>query len=144
MVKALDINNIIELYNENNIESYISQQDNNAGVITFNKDVHASYLLDSSGLIIGLNIFANAINSKSKEVATQLYYTCSLLEILMSSIEIISNVTKENANSILNQLDIFGGNKLKPKAVRFNDFVYKIEATNGIIIFSIYEDVQKF
>lgn len=134
---------LIQGYNFNKIpakiDKEINQDDERAGVIKYNDDTNGSYLLDDEGIVIAINIFSNCVVEKDKTMNHQLKHTTQTLLIIQKTMELLGNVKQEEANNIIKQLGMFSG-KLKEKAVRFLNYVYKIDIANGLLIFSMIEE----
>ena len=142
----MNLKHLIQAYHFNKInakiEDEINDQDERAGVIQFNEDINASYLLDEDNTVIAMNIFVNGITINNRTLDNQLEHTIQSLTIIQKTIELLGNTKKEEANSILNQLEMFSG-QLKKKAVRFLDYIYKTEPISGMLMFSILYDELK-
>ncbi len=141
----MKLEHLIQGYNFNKIPAKINQEINKdnekAGVIKFNEDIYASYLLDKKGFVEAINLFSNCVTARASKITSdnQIEHTINVLTIIQKTIELLGNTKKEEANSILNQLEIFNG-QLKKKAVRFLDYIYKIESMDGILMFSIVKE----
>ena len=84
-------------------------------------------------------LFCNPITTKEKTISNQLEHAVNVLKIVQKTIELMGNVKQSEANKILGQLGIFQG-KIKTKAVRFLDHVYKVENVKGLLMFTIIEE----
>ncbi len=139
----MKLEHLIQGYNFNRIPIMIEREINDAkeraGVLKFDEDINASYLLDDEGIVIAMNLFSNCVVEKNKTMDNQLKHTTKTLTIIQKTIEQLGNTKQEEANQILKQLGMFSG-KLKTKAVRFTDHVYKIDIANGLLIFSMIEE----
>ena len=141
----MKLEHLIQGYNFNKIPAKINQEINkdneNAGVIKFNEDIYASYLLDEKGFVEAINLFSNCVTARASKINidSQIEHTINTLTIIQKTIELLGNTKKEEVNSILNQLEFFSG-QLKKKAVRFLDYIYKIEPMDGILMFSIIKE----
>ncbi len=143
----MNLKHLMQAYNFNNIEAEIerevNEQEERARVVKFNEDIHASCLLDKDDTVIAMNIFINGITSNNKTINNQLKHIIQALIVIQKTIELLGNTKKEEANSILNQLEMFSG-QLKKKAVRFLDYIYKIESIDGMLMFSIvYDELEE-
>lgn len=142
----MKLEHLIQSYQFNRIPAKIKQtmKDKNevAGVIEFNENIYASYLLDEEGFVIVLKLFINGIVDKNKKIANQIKHTTQSLIIIQKSIELLGNTKKEEANKILKSLGIFSG-KIKEKAVKFFNYIYEIESPDGLLMFSILENENK-
>lgn len=143
----MNLKHLMQAYNFNRIQAKIdkeiNEQDERAGVIKFNKDINASYLLDKENTVIAMNIFINGVTTNGRTIDNQLNHITQALIVIQKTIELLGNTKKEEANSILNQLEMFSG-QLKKKAVRFLDYIYKIESIDGMLMFSIvYDELEE-
>ena len=120
----IKLKHLIQGYNFNKIpakiDKEINQEEERAGVIKYNENIHGSYLLDDEGIV----------------VATQ------TLLIIQKTMELLGNIKQEEANNIMKQLGMFSG-KIKEKAVRFLNYVYKIDVANGLLMFTMLEEAEK-
>ena len=140
----MKLNHIIEAYRFNNIEVELYKKDiesskvlnipEEAGVLKFNDDIYAAFILDDEKFICGINLFANAVVNKDLNI--QIKHTEKLLVIVQKTIELLCDTTQEEANNILDRLGILKG-ILKEKAVERMGCIYKIKADNGIFNFMI-------
>lgn len=139
----IKLEHLIQGYNFNRIpakiDKEINQDDERAGVIKYNDDTNGSYLLDDEGIVIAINIFSNCVVEKDKTMDHQLKHTTQTLLIIQKTMELLGNVKQEEANNIMKQLGMFSGT-LKEKAVRFLNYIYKIDIANGLLMFSMIEE----
>ena len=137
---------LIQGYNFNKIPAKIDQEINKAGeragVIKYNEDTNGSYLLDDEGIVVAINIFSNCVVEKDKTMDHQLKHTTQTLLIIQKTMELLGNIKQEEANNIMKQLGMFSG-QIKEKAVRFLNYVYKIDAVNGLLIFTMLEEAEE-
>lgn len=142
----MKLEHLIQAYNFNKIptkiDKEINQDKERAGVIKYNEDINGSYLLDDEGIVVAINIFSNCVVENNKTMVNQLKHTTNTLTIIQKTIELLGNTKQEEANQILKQLGIFSG-KIKRKAVRFTNYVYKIDVANGLLVFSMLEEAEK-
>lgn len=138
---VMKLEHLIQAYNFNKIpakiEKEIDSPEEKAGVIKFTEDIYASYLLDEEEFVSSVNLFINAIKANNLDI--QLKHTTDVIIIIQKTIELITDVTQEEANNIMKSLGLFNG-KLKEKAVRLIDYIYEIKPENGIIIFSMLKE----
>lgn len=140
----MKLEHLIQAYNFNKIPATIKKEENRdevAGVIRFNDDIYASYLLDNDKIVIAMNLYCNCI-SNNKTISKYIKHTTNILTVIQKTIELLGNTKKKEANKILEQLKIFSGN-IETKAVKFIDHIYKIEATEGILVFSVILDPEE-
>lgn len=142
----MNLEHLIQAYNFNRIpvkiEKEITDAKEKAGVLKFDEDINASYLLDDEGIVIAMNLFSNCVVANNKTMDNQLKHTTITLTIIQKTIELLGNTKQEEANNILKQLGMFSG-KIKAKAVRFTNHVYKIDISNGLLLFSMIEEEDK-
>lgn len=142
----MNLKHLIQGYNFNKIpakiDKEINQDGEKAGVIKYNENIHGSYLLDDEGIVVALNVFSNCVVVDNKTMDNQLKHTTKTLEIIQKTIELLGNTKQEEANNILKQLGMFSG-KIKAKAVRFTNHIYKIDTANGLLMFSMLEEEDK-
>ena len=139
----MNLKHLMQAYSFNNIVAKIEEEivtsDERAGTIKFNEDINAAYLLGEDNNVIAMNIFANGITTNGRTIDDELRHATQTLIIIQKTIELLGNTKKEEANSILNQLEMFSG-KIVTKAVRFLDYIYKIELIDGVLMFSIVKE----
>lgn len=123
------------------IKETINDENERAGVIQFNDNIHASYLLDEEEMIVAISLFINCVEKNNKTIESQIKHTTDTINIIQKTIELQANVKQKEANKILKELKIFNG-RIETKAVKFLNYIYKIEAVNGILIFTMLEDAE--
>lgn len=142
----MKLEHLIQGYNFNRVpvmlEREIKDKQEVAGVLKFDEDINASYLLDEEGIVIAMNLFSNCVVANNKTMNNQLKHTTKTLLIIQKTIELLGNTKQEEANKILKQLGLFNG-QIKSKAVRFTNHIYKIDIANGLLLFSILEEIEK-
>lgn len=138
----IKLEHLIQGYNFNRIpakiDKEINQDGESAGVIKYNDDTNGSYLLDNEGIVIAINIFSNCVVENNKTMEHQLKHTTQTLLIIQKTMELLGNIKQEEANKIMKQLGMFSGT-LKEKAVKFLNYIYKIDTANGLLMFSMIE-----
>lgn len=141
----MKLEHLIQAYNFNKIPAKIKQKINQdeerAGVIQYSKDTYGSYLVDNDEIVIVLNLFINCIVANNKTMKNQISHTTETLIVIQKTIELLGNTKQSEANKILEQLGLFNGN-IKAKAVRFNNYIYKIDVVGGLLLFSIIEELN--
>lgn len=113
----MNLKHLIQAYKFNKIKTKVTKEINDnekAGVINFNDNINAAYLLNNKEMIIALNIFCNCI-TKELTINSQINHTIEVIKILQKSIELISNITTEETNLILKSLGIFDNTFQKRK-----------------------------
>ena len=139
----IKLEHLIQGYNFNRIpakiDKEINQDEESAGVIKYNDDTNGSYLLDDEGIVIAINIFSNCVVENNKTMEHQLKHTTQTLLIIQKTMELLGNIKQEEANKIMKQLGMFSGT-LKEKAVKFLNYIYKIDTANGLLMFSMIEE----
>ena len=139
----MKLEHLMQAYSFNKINANIEKETNNqkekAGIIKFNDNVNASYLLDDEGIVVAMNLFSNCVVDNKKTIDNQIEHTINTLTIIQKTIELLANTKQEEANSILKQLGMFCG-KIEAKAVIFTDYVFKIEAVGGLLMFTIIKN----
>ena len=142
----MNLKHLIQGYNFNNIPAKIDQEINKAGeragVIKYNEDTNGSYLLDNEGIVVAINIFSNCVVEKDKTMDHQIKHTTQTILIIQKTMKLLGNIKQEEANKIMKQLGMFSG-QIKEKAVRFLNYVYKIDAANGLLMFTMVEEAKE-
>ena len=137
----MKLEHLIQAYNFNKIpakiEKEIDSPEEKAGVIKFNEDIYASYLLDEEEFVSSVNLFINAIKANNLDI--QLKHTTDVIIIIQKTIELITDVTQEEANNIMKSLGLFSGS-IKEKAVRLFNYIYKIDGIKGILHLCILKE----
>lgn len=109
----MKLEHLMQAYKENNIEAELKEMNSNnerAGVITFADGISASYLLDNEDIVIAMKIFFNCLARDR-----QLSHTIKVLTIMQNTIMLLSNITQEECNMILNKLGLFDNTFQKRK-----------------------------
>lgn len=139
----MKLEHLIQAYNCNKITAKITKKieedKEKAGVICFNKDINASYLIDDEDIVICLQIFCNCVLS-DKDADKQLEHTINVIKVIQQSIELLGNVTKKEANIILTKLGLFDGTFRQEKQIKHIEHSYKVKVINGLLMFSIIEN----
>ena len=139
----MKLEHLIQAYHFNKINVKIEKEINNleekAGVIKFDDDINASYLLDDEGIVVAMNLFSNSVVANNRTIDNQMKHTINTLIIIQKTIEFLGNTKQEESNNILKQLGLFSG-KIETKAVRFIDYVFKIESVSGLLMFTIIKE----
>lgn len=112
------LKHLIQAYNFNKIPATlnkeINQDNEKAGVIKFNENINAAYLLDEEEIVVALNIFCNCI-TKELTIDSQISHTLKVIEVLQKTIELIANIPKKEVNMILKKLGLFDNTFQKRK-----------------------------
>lgn len=136
----MKLEHLIQAYNFNNIhaevEKEIEDDVEKAVVLKFNENISASCLIDAEGIVVSINLFSNCVVTNNKTLINQLEHTVTTLNIIKKTIELLGNTSKEEANNILKELNMFK-DTLKTKAVRFLNTIHKVNISNGILIYSM-------
>ena len=139
----MKLEHLIQAYNYNRIpvkkSEEIIEYGEEAGTIKFNENINAAYLLDDEDIVIAISIFINCVVIKDKTINNMLTHTQQAINIIQKTIELLANTKQEEANSIIKQLGLFSG-RIEKKAVKFINYIFKIDVADGILIFSIIED----
>lgn len=132
----MKLEHLIEAYKYKEIKAEITSQEGKAGVIKFNEYIYATYYEDDE-IVKSIQVFANTITSK--EISNQVEHTINLLKVLSNTIELLTNVSEEVRNMILDTLGLFNNTFKEGKQVKYNGYGYKIEIADGLILFTIGE-----
>lgn len=140
----MNIKHLVQGYNFNRIpvkvEKEIEKNEERAGVLKFDTDISASYLLDEENIVVAMNLFVNCVVTNKKTLDRQIEHTTKTIEIIQKTIELLGNTSKEEANTIMKKLGMFKG-KIVEKSLRYREYLYRIESTGGLLIFSILEEI---
>lgn len=132
----MKLEHLIEAYKYKEIKAEITKQEGKAGVIKFNEHIYATYYEDDE-IVKSIQVFANTI--ADKEINNQVEHTINLLKVLSNTIELLTNVSEEIRNMILDTLGLFNNTFKDGKQVKYNGYGYKIEIADGLILFTIGE-----
>lgn len=134
----MKLEHLIDGYKHNgiNVEVIIDNEKEKAGIIKFTDYIHATYYEDDE-IVKSIQVFANTLTSK--EINKQLEHTINLLKVLSNTIELLTNVSEEVRNMILDTLGLFNNTFREGKQVKYNGYGYKIEIAVGLILFTIGE-----
>ena len=132
----MKLEHLIEAYKYKEMKAEITKQEDKAGVIKFTDYIYATYYEDDE-IVKSIQVFANTI--LSKEVNKQLEHTINLLKVLSNTIELLTNVSEDIRNTILDTLGLFNNTFKDGKQVKYNGYGYKIEIADGLILFTIGE-----
>lgn len=143
----MKLEHLIQAFNFNRIPAHIKEKieeaNEKSGVIEFNENIYASYLLDEEGFVIALNLFINGVVERNKTIANQMKHVTEALIIIQKSMELFGNINKEEANKILEKLGLFSNKIPKEKAIDFLDYIYKINSVDGLLNFTILKKENK-
>ena len=134
----MKLEHLIDGYKHNgiNVEVIIDNEKEKAGIIKFNEYIYATYYEDDE-IVKSIQVFANTLTSK--EINKQLEHTINLLKVLSNTIELLTNVNEEVRNMILDTLGLFNNTFKDGKQLQHNNYGYKIEIAEGLILFTIGE-----
>ena len=134
----MKLEHLIDGYKHNgiNVEVIIDNEKEKAGIIKFTDYIYATYYEDDE-IVKSIQVFANTITSK--EISNQLDHTINLLKVLSNTIELLTNVSEEVRNMILDTLGLFNNTFKEGKQLQHNNYRYKIEIADGLILFTIGE-----
>lgn len=134
----MKLEHLIDGYKHNgiNVEVIIDNEKEKAGIIKFTDYIYATYYEDDE-IVKSIQVFANTLTSK--EINNQLDHTINLLKVLSSTIELLTNVSEEVRNMILDTLGLFNNTFREGKQVKYNGYGYKAEIADGLILFTIGE-----
>ena len=134
----MKLEHLIDGYKHNgiNVEVIIDNEKEKAGIIKFTDYISATYYEDDE-IVKSIQVFANTITSK--EISNQLDHTINLLKVLSNTIELLTNVSGEVRNMILDTLGLFNNTFKEGKQLQHNNYRYKIEIADGLILFTIGE-----
>lgn len=145
----MKLEHLIQAYNFNRIPAKIKEEYNedneHAGVIEFNKNINASYLLDSEDIVINMIIFCNCIDiqasdsSKDTTLINQINHTIEVIKVLQKTIELIANIPQKEANMILDRLGLFNNTFKEGKQIEHLGFIFRIKTIEGLLNFNIEE-----
>ena len=149
----MKLEHLIQAYNFNNIQANIKEEykeaEERAGVIEFDKNINASYLLDDEDIIVDMIIFCNCIelparsSNKDLTIINQIDYTIRIINVLQKTIELISDVPKKEANMILEKLGMFDSTFKEGKQIKHLEHSFSINIYEGLLKFEIKELVSK-
>jgi hypothetical protein len=132
----MKLEHLIEAYKFKELNVEMIEQEDKAGVIKFTDYIYATYYEDDE-IVKSIQVFANTI--ADKEINNQLEHTINLLKVLSNTIELLTNVNEEVRNMILDTLGLFNNTFKDGKQLQHNNYGYKIEIADGLILFTIGE-----
>lgn len=130
----MKLEHLIEAYRFKGLNVETTKQEDKAGVIKFTDYIYATYYEDDE-IVKSIQVFANTI--ADKEINNQVEHTINLLKVLSNTIELLTNVSEEIRNMILDTLGLFNNTFKEGKQVKYNGYGYKIEIADGLILFTI-------
>lgn len=138
----IKLEHLIQGYNFNRIPAKVDREFNDskekAIVINFSSGINGAFLLDEEDIVVALNLYADGVIQDNKTLDNQIKHVTETLIIIQKTMELVGNIKQEEANKILKQLGLFKG-KIQNKAVKFLNYIYSIDAANGLLHFSILE-----
>ena len=138
----MKLEHLIQGYNFNRIPAKIKEKTSEtSGVITYSEGINAAYLIDPEEIVVDLELFINCL-SKELELDKQIKHTIEVIKILQQSIMLLSNITQEEANIILDKLGLYNGNFKDKKQIQLFEFEYQVEVVDSILHFSIVEAIK--
>lgn len=141
-VVTMKLEHLIQAYKFNNIEAVVEDMSNNeekAGTINFDKGIAAAYLLDDEDVVISLKMFINCLARCSFKLDTQLSHVINAVRVIQQTIMLLSNVPQKECNMILEKLGLFDSTFKDGKRISHLDHTYKIEVIDGLLCISIDE-----
>lgn len=106
----MELEHLIKAYKQNEINIEVKDMSNDserAGVITFEKGISASYLLDNEDIVIAMKIFFNCLANETMKLNAQLNHTIKVLTIMQKTIILLGNIPQKECNMILEALGLF-------------------------------------
>ena len=138
----MKLEHLIQAYKVNNINVDIedmSNKDERAGVMTFEKGITASYLLDNEDIVIAMKMFFNCLSPDNLKLQNQMEYVLRVLNIMNNTIMLLGNIPQKECNMILEKLGLFDGTFRSGKKIKHLEHSYKIEVIDGLLCLSINE-----
>lgn len=138
----MKLEHLLQAYKFNNIEAVVEDMSNNeekAGTINFDKGIVAAYLLDDEEIIIAMKIFFNCLTTGELNISSQLSHTIKVLNIMQNTIMLLSNIPQKECNMILEKLGLFDNTFKEGKQIKHLDHTYRIEVVDGLLCLSINE-----
>lgn len=145
----MKLEHLIQAYKLNNIDVELKDMSNEserAGVITFAEGMSASYLLDNEDIVIAMKMFFNPIpltptapNINSIELIN---HTIKMINVIQNTIMLLANIPQKECNMILDKLGMFDNAFKEGKQIRHLEHSYRIEIVQGLICFSINENIE--
>ncbi len=138
----MKLEHLLQSYKVNNIEAELKEMNNNnekAGVITFENGISASYLLDDEDIVVAMKIFFNCLTTDKLTIQNQLSHTIKVLTIMQNTIMLLSNIPQKECNMILEKLRLFDNTFVHGKQMKHLEHIYKIEIIEGLLCLSINE-----
>lgn len=118
MVVYLKLKHLMQAYRFNRIpaaiDKEIEENKEKAGVIKYNENINAAYLIDNDEVVISLNMFCNCI-TKDMNANAQINHSTEVLRIIHKTIELIGNIPQKEINMILEKLGLFNSTFTKRK-----------------------------
>lgn len=146
----MKLEHLIQAYKLNNIDVELkdmSNENERAGVITFAEGMSASYLLDNEDIVIAMKMFFNpmphtppAPKINSIELIS---HTIKIINVIQNTIMLLANIPQKECNIILDKLGMFDNTFKEGKQIRHLEHSYRIEIIQGLICFSINENIKK-
>ena len=136
----MKLEHLIQAYKFNNIEAVVEDMSDNeekAGTINFDKGIVAAYLLDNEDIVISLKMFFNCLGGNT--MSEQLSHTTKVLKLMQQTIMLLSNIPPKECNMIIEKLGLFDSTFKDGKQIRHLDYAYKIEIIEGLLCLSIDE-----
>lgn len=147
----MKLNHLMQAYKINGIEAKIKEENevtdinNNkekVGVISFDNEISASYLLDSEDIVIAIKIFFNCLIRENLKVKSQLSHVIKVITVMQNTIMLLANISQIECNMILQKLGLFDNTFKDGRQIKHLEHEYKIEVINGILCLSINETNQ--
>lgn len=138
----MKLEHLIQAYKVNNIEAELkdmSDENEDAGIITFSKGISAAYLLDNEEIVVSMKMFFNCLNRDSIKLDNQLSHVIKVLNVMQSTIMLLCNVPQKECNMILDGLGLFNDTFKEGKQIKHLEHTYKIEVVQGLLCLSINE-----
>ena len=141
----MKLEHLIQGYNFNRIPAKINKEINQdgerAGVINLYNGMSASYLLDEEEIVVAIKIFFNCLTTNDKTLDNQLSHCIKIINVIQKTIEILGNIPQKEANLIIEGLGMFDNTFKDGKKIKHLEHMYKAEVVNGLLCFSIIEEV---
>ena len=140
----MKLEHLIQAYKFNNIEAVVEDMSDNeekAGTIYFDKGIAAAYLLDDEDIVISLKMFFNCLGGNT--ISEQLSHIIKILNVMQQTIILLPNLPQKECNMILEKLGLFDTTFKDGKQIRHLNHLYKLEIIDGLLCLSIDEIEEK-
>lgn len=117
-------------------DGVLKKEESISGVIKYTEDIYASYFLEENE-VKSIQIFATSKVGNS--IQSQISHATKLIETFQNIAISVCDIEKEVVNQLIKDLGLFDKSFIRGRQQFLFDYLFKAEATDGLILLTIAE-----